>query len=103
DRRHLCPQPPGMRQDDAVTDPDAAPLDLAAMRKQYRADGLTEADLAASPVEQFARWFSQAATDGGLFEPNAMIVSTADPEGRPSARTVLLKHFDDDGFVFYTK
>ncbi|WP_437028858.1 pyridoxamine 5'-phosphate oxidase [Streptomyces sp. enrichment culture] len=91
-----------MRQDDAVTDPDAAPLDLAAMRKQYRADGLTEADLAASPVEQFARWFSQAATDGGLFEPNAMIVSTADPEGRPSARTVLLKHFDDDGFVFYT-
>ncbi|MFJ9664383.1 pyridoxamine 5'-phosphate oxidase [Streptomyces sp. NPDC101219] len=91
-----------MRQDDDVTDPDAVPFDLAAMRKQYRADGLSEADLAASPVEQFARWFKQAATDGGLFEPNAMIVSTADPEGRPSARTVLLKQFDDDGFVFYT-
>ncbi|MCZ9338764.1 pyridoxamine 5'-phosphate oxidase family protein, partial [Streptomyces sp. TRM76130] len=44
----------------------------------------------------------QAATDGGLFEPNAMVVSTADAGGRPSSRTVLLKHFDELGFVFYT-
>ncbi|MFG2513238.1 pyridoxamine 5'-phosphate oxidase [Streptomyces sp. NPDC048584] len=85
-----------------MTDRDAVPLDLASMRKQYRSEGLSEADLAATPVEQFARWFEQAATDGGLFEPNAMIVSTVDGEGRPSSRTVLLKHFDDDGFVFYT-
>ncbi|MCZ9337970.1 pyridoxamine 5'-phosphate oxidase, partial [Streptomyces sp. TRM76130] len=47
------------------------------MRKQYRAEGLGETELAATPVEQFARWFQQAATDGGLFEPNAMVVSTA--------------------------
>ncbi|MFK0116531.1 pyridoxamine 5'-phosphate oxidase [Streptomyces sp. NPDC090994] len=72
------------------------------MRQQYRAEGLGETGLAATPVEQFARWFRQAATDGGLFEPNAMVVSTADAEGRPSSRTVLLKHFDERGFVFYT-
>ena len=85
-----------------MTDRDAAPFDLAAMRKQYRSEGLLKSDLAATPVEQFARWFKQAATEGGLFEPNAMIVSTADARGRPSSRTVLLKHFDDEGFVFYT-
>ncbi|NEC48876.1 pyridoxamine 5'-phosphate oxidase [Actinospica acidiphila] len=85
-----------------MTDRDAVPLDLASMRKQYRTEGLSETDLAATPVEQFARWFAQAAREGGLFEPNAMIVSTADAAGRPSSRTVLLKHFDDSGFVFYT-
>ncbi|MEV6121857.1 pyridoxamine 5'-phosphate oxidase [Streptomyces sp. NPDC052077] len=91
-----------MRQDGDVTDRDAIPLALASMRKQYRAEGLSEPELAATPFEQFARWFKQAATDGGLFEPNAMVVSTADAEGRPSSRTVLLKHFDERGFVFYT-
>ncbi|MFC5669790.1 pyridoxamine 5'-phosphate oxidase [Streptomyces incanus] len=91
-----------MRQDDSVTDRESVPLALASMRKQYRAEGLSETDLAATPLEQFARWFKQAATDGGLFEPNAMIVSTADAQGRPSSRTVLLKHFDERGFVFYT-
>ncbi|KYK16177.1 pyridoxamine 5'-phosphate oxidase [Streptomyces sp. CC71] len=85
-----------------MTDRDAVPFALASMRKQYRAEGLSESELAATPVEQFARWFKQAATDGGLFEPNAMVVSTADAEGRPSSRTVLLKHFDERGFVFYT-
>ncbi|MEU9333964.1 pyridoxamine 5'-phosphate oxidase [Streptomyces sp. NPDC048290] len=88
-----------MGQDDRVTDPD---LDPAAMRRQYRAEGLAETELAATPVEQFARWFRQAATVAGLFEPNAMVVSTADAQGRPSSRTVLLKHFDEQGFVFYT-
>ncbi len=85
-----------------MTDRDAVPFDLASMRKQYRAEGLAESELAAGPVEQFARWFKQAAMEGGLFEPNAMVVSTADAEGRPSSRTVLLKHFDEQGFVFYT-
>ncbi|MGW8064919.1 pyridoxamine 5'-phosphate oxidase [Streptomyces ziwulingensis] len=72
------------------------------MRTQYRAAGLDETDLAATPVEQFAHWFRQAATEGRLFEPNAVVVSTADARGRPSSRTVLLKHFDERGFVFYT-
>jgi pyridoxamine 5'-phosphate oxidase len=92
-----------VRQYDRVTD-DSVPRvpDPAAMRRHYRAEGLAEADLAATPVEQFARWFRQAATEGRLFEPNAMVVSTADAQGRPGSRTVLLKHFDDRGFVFYT-
>ncbi|GAA0914343.1 pyridoxamine 5'-phosphate oxidase [Streptomyces thermoalcalitolerans] len=81
---------------------ETAPFDLASMRKHYREEGLTEADLADTPVAQFARWFQQAATEGRLFEPNAMVVSTADAEGRPSSRTVLLKSFDERGFVFYT-
>ena len=51
---------------------------------------------------QFARWFQQAATEAHLFEPNAMVVSTANAEGHPTSRTVLLKHFDEQGFVFYT-
>ncbi|MFJ3337098.1 pyridoxamine 5'-phosphate oxidase [Streptomyces sp. NPDC086766] len=72
------------------------------MRKHYRAEGLSETELADTPVAQFARWFQQAATEGGMFEPNAMVVSTADAEGRPSSRTVLLKAFDEQGFVFYT-
>ncbi|MFD7548397.1 pyridoxamine 5'-phosphate oxidase [Streptomyces sp. NPDC059578] len=75
------------------------------MREHYRARGLTEAELAAHPVEQFARWFRDAvrtADEGSLYEPNAVIVSTADAEGRPSSRTVLLKQFDHEGFVFYT-
>ncbi|GAA2483158.1 pyridoxamine 5'-phosphate oxidase [Streptomyces gobitricini] len=72
------------------------------MREQYRTAELTEADLAAEPMEQFARWFAQATDSEAIVEPNAMIVSTATPEGRPSSRTVLLKHYDERGFVFFT-
>ncbi|WP_434600427.1 pyridoxamine 5'-phosphate oxidase [Streptomyces sp. A5-4] len=71
------------------------------MRAQYRTEAFTEADLAAGPMDQFARWFRQVA-HSGLHEPNAMVVSTATPEGRPSSRTVLLKHYDEKGFVFFT-
>lgn len=52
-------------------------------------------------MDQFALWFQQAA-DSHLFEPNAMVVSTATPDGRPSSRTVLMKQFDGRGFVFFT-
>ncbi|MFE7318611.1 pyridoxamine 5'-phosphate oxidase [Streptomyces sp. NPDC057555] len=71
------------------------------MRAHYRAEGIIESDLAASPFDQFARWFKDAAA-AGLHEPNAMVVSTADAAGRPSSRTVLLKAFDERGFVFFT-
>lgn len=71
------------------------------MRARYRAAGLPEDSLAADPFEQFGRWFKEAA-ESGLHEPNAMVVSTADAEGRPSSRTVLLKQVDERGFVFYT-
>ncbi|MCX4906493.1 pyridoxamine 5'-phosphate oxidase [Streptomyces sp. NBC_00878] len=90
-----------MRQDGRVTDRDPV-LDPALMRKHYRAEGLDETELADHPMEQFARWFTQAATDGVVYEPNAMVVSTADAEGRPSSRTVLLKQYDEQGFVFFT-
>lgn len=74
----------------------------AGMRNEYAAElGLSEADLAADWHGQFARWFADAVA-AGLPEPNAMVVGTADAAGRPSARTVLLKGYDPEGFVFYT-
>lgn len=76
-------------------------LNPAAMRKQYRREGLDASALAAGPMEQFAHWFAEAARDG-LYEPNAMIVSTAGADGAPDSRTVLLKQYDRRGFVFYT-
>ncbi|GAB2709775.1 pyridoxamine 5'-phosphate oxidase [Kitasatospora kifunensis] len=75
--------------------------DLARMRRQYAEEGLAEQELAPDPVAQFDRWFTQA-EQAGLVEPNAMVLSTADAEGRPSARTVLLKGVDERGFVFFT-
>jgi pyridoxamine 5'-phosphate oxidase len=74
----------------------------AAMRRDYAERGaLLETDLADTPTTQFTAWFADASA-AGLPEPNAMIVATADRDGRPSARTVLLKGFDQRGFVFYT-
>ena len=74
----------------------------ADMRRDYTERGaLLESDLAADWMGQFARWFADA-LDAGLPEPNAMIVATADRAARPSARTVLLKAYDERGFVFYT-
>ncbi|MFI5756187.1 pyridoxamine 5'-phosphate oxidase [Streptomyces sp. NPDC051569] len=75
--------------------------DPAVMRTQYRSTPLLEPDLAPAPMEQFARWFADVSA-ADLHEPNAMIVSTATPDGRPSSRTVLLKAFDERGFVFFT-
>lgn len=75
--------------------------DYASQRVSYEQSGLAESDLAATPLEQFERWYAQA-RDGGLPEPNAMVLATADADGLPSARTVLLKDADRRGFVFYT-
>ncbi|WP_093837840.1 pyridoxamine 5'-phosphate oxidase [Streptomyces aidingensis] len=71
------------------------------MRVRYRREGLHEQGLAPDPVRQFARWFAEAA-ESGIHEPNAMILATADASGRPTARTVLLKGFDERGLVFFT-
>lgn len=76
-------------------------LDPADMRKQYRSQLVDEESLAEEPMGQFARWFRDAA-EANVFEPNAMVVATATPDGRPSSRTVLLKQFDERGFVFFT-
>ncbi|WP_455351479.1 pyridoxamine 5'-phosphate oxidase [Streptomyces sp. SYSU K217416] len=71
------------------------------MRKHYRSEIVGEDSLAEAPMEQFSRWFQQA-VNSGLFEPNAMVVATATPDGLPSSRTVLLKAYDARGFVFFT-
>jgi len=75
--------------------------DIAGLRREYADAGLTEADLTADPVTMFGRWFDDAVA-AGLHEPNAMVVATADADGRPSSRMVLLKGVDERGFVFYT-
>jgi pyridoxamine 5'-phosphate oxidase len=71
------------------------------MRKEYTREALSEADVDADPVVQFGRWFEQA-SQAGLLEPTAMTLATATPDGRPSARMVLLRGFDERGFCFYT-
>ncbi|MDG4763480.1 pyridoxamine 5'-phosphate oxidase [Solwaraspora sp. WMMD406] len=72
------------------------------MRRDYRgAPELRRVDLAVDWHAQFARWFADAVA-AGLPEPNAMVLATADADGRPSARTVLMKGYDELGFVFFT-
>jgi pyridoxamine 5'-phosphate oxidase len=74
---------------------------LADLRKDYTLAGLAEKDLAKDPFRQFEKWFQEAEASK-LVEPNAMVLATANREGRPAARTVLLKGVDGRGFVFYT-
>ncbi|MBE1485463.1 pyridoxamine 5'-phosphate oxidase [Plantactinospora soyae] len=74
----------------------------AGLRREYESvEGLSRADLAADWWAQFHQWFLDA-VGAGLPEPNAMVVATADADGRPSTRTVLLKGYDERGLVFYT-
>lgn len=73
----------------------------ADLRRHYDRDVLLEADAAADPMVQFAAWF-EAALAGEVYEPNAMALSTVGQDGQPTARMVLLKGFDAEGFVFYT-
>lgn len=71
------------------------------LRQEYRSAQLSEKDVESDPILQFGNWFS-AAVDAQLYEPNVMTLATADRFGKPSARIVLLKEFDENGFVFYT-
>jgi len=81
-----------------VTQP---PPDVAALRRDYARAGLSEADLAPTWHEQLTRWLADALA-AELVEPNAVVLGTATPDGVPSARTVLLKGFDDRGLVVFT-
>lgn len=76
-------------------------MSLADLRKDYSLAGLAEKDLARDPFRQFEKWFQEAEA-AKIPEPNAMTLATATREGRPSARTVLLKGLDGRGFVFYS-
>lgn len=77
------------------------PVDLASLRAEYGAAGLTEEAAETEPLAMFHRWFAEAQA-AGLHEPNAMVVATATLEGVPSVRTVLLKGVSTEGFVFFT-
>jgi pyridoxamine 5'-phosphate oxidase len=78
--------------------------ELEGMRRDYRRGHLGPDDLAPTWLEQMVAWLedAEAAVGEGLVEPNAMVFATADASGRTSARTVLLKHLDQRGFVLYT-
>lgn len=72
------------------------------LRQNYRRSRLRREMLLADPIEQFQVWFAKAVEAADVLEPNAMTLATADKNGRPSARMVLLKGCDAQGFVFYT-
>ncbi len=79
----------------------SAAVSIADLRKEYAQRGLNEADVDPNPIEQFRAWFD-AALAANVLEPNAMTLATASASGVPSARMVLIKGFDERGFVFYT-
>ena len=76
-------------------------MPLAHMRIDYARHGLSEAEAGDDPLGLFHQWFAEA-TAAGQFEPNAMTLATASPDGKPSARIVLLKMADERGLVFFT-
>ena len=75
--------------------------ELTELRQEYSFAGLSAADLAADPVEQFRAWF-KTWHEVGVGDPNAMVVATVGTDGRPSVRTVLLRALDEGGFTFFT-
>jgi pyridoxamine 5'-phosphate oxidase len=80
----------------------ATDLNIADLRRNYTLAGLTEERTDGDALRQFAQWFDEAAQAQLSTEINAMTLATATPDGKPSARIVLLKGVDERGFVFYT-
>ena len=76
-------------------------INVENLRNEYKGEYLDVSNVNSSPFIQFEKWFQQA-VDSEIEDPNAMIVATADTTGMPSTRTVLLKAYDTNGFVFYT-
>ncbi len=74
---------------------------IADIRREYKLQSLNETGVAANPIEQFTRWWEEAISSH-IDEVNAMTLATATPDGLPSARIVLLKGYDENGFVFFT-
>ncbi len=75
--------------------------DLSDIRREYSQGGLRRSDLPVNPMDLFEKWMLQA-KDAELTDPTAMCVATVDEYGQPFQRIVLLKKFDDNGFVFFT-
>lgn len=76
-------------------------MNIADIRKDYKMQSLSEADAAATPKEQFDKWWDDA-TMSDILEVNAMTLATVDKDAVPAARIVLLKGYDERGFVFFT-
>jgi len=76
-------------------------MDIADIRREFQYAGLSRDDLNKNPFEQFEKWFVDA-RDANLDNPNALSLATVNEDGSPSLRTVLLKAFDEKGFVFFT-
>jgi len=76
-------------------------MSIADIRKDYQLKSLAESEVAKSPFDQFSIWWEEA-VQSAIVEVNAMALSTASPEGRPSSRIVLLKGYNEEGFVFFT-
>lgn len=76
-------------------------MSIADIRKEYMRESLTEGDVELDPFLQFTRWWKEA-VGSDITEVNAMTLATCNKQGIPSARTVLLKDYDKDGFVFFT-
>lgn len=76
-------------------------MDISQYRREYLRDGLNREDLSENPIEMFTQWFEQA-RQLDASDPTAMILATVGADGMPSQRTVLLKYYDQDGFVFFT-
>lgn len=76
-------------------------MDIGDYRREYMSEGIDVDALDRDPVKQFEQWFSQA-RDAGIEDANAFSLATSTPSGAPSVRTVLLKLFDEKGFVFFT-
>lgn len=74
---------------------------IADIRRDYKLQSLDENDIAADPITQFTRWWEEAIASH-IDEVNAMTLATVTPEGLPAARIVLLKGYDEQGFVFFT-
>lgn len=76
-------------------------INIRDLRQDYRSSSLSEKEVKSNPIDQFALWFNNA-VEAQILEPNAMTLATADKSGSPSARIVLLKEFDQEGFTFFT-
>lgn len=75
--------------------------DVASIRKEYALKQLDENEVDKNPFVQFNSWFDDV-LNAEITEPNAMVLASATPDGKPSARVVLLKGFDENGFIFFT-
>ena len=76
-------------------------MDIGDYRREYTKDGLSKESLNPSPMFQFEKWFTQA-VDANISDPSAMTLATVSADGKPTQRTVLLKLYDEKGFVFFT-